>query len=687
MLKYTFRKVVVDLMWFKDNYRRYLCDMHIDDWNDEFLSEFSADDCFDNMKQAKIQNAMIYFQSHVGYCYYPTKVGHMHKALRGREDIMKLLVDKCRSNNIAVTGYYSLIYNNWAYDYHPEWRMLDENGVGARDSESKIKICCSNANSNRYGLCCPNNLEYREFVFEQMKEINEYFDFDGMFFDMLFWPHMCYCRSCRERWKKEVGGEIPMPEAKGNEFKLHVRKRREWMGEFANAVTNKMKHLMPQATVEHNFATAVIDDWRPCNDERVNDACDYVGGDLYGGIFEQSFVCKFYKKISKNQPFEYMCSRFNPNLSMHTVSKSVDVMRSSVFLTYAHHGATLIIDAIDPVGTVNTKVGKMIGEVFAEEKPLEKYIKGDMISDVGIYYSLKSIYRDGEISNKHCVVNTLKAMIEGNILSDITGAFDDIFAYKAVIASMLTEDDEFDNNRLEEYVRSGGTLYMSGCNNPRLIQEFFDVDISDETIKNRLYISPKDGYEDLFENYSAKYPIPFDGQINTVKNANNEDVIATLTLPYTGPDCREFASIHSDPPGRKTDIPIVLAKHYGKGYVIWSLVPVESVNIYDYKKLICNLILSGLDRNNLFLSSNAPENVEIIVHNYEEGMYVNAVHLNENHTASMINPFRITVKTGKKPKTIKHIPFGEIIDFTFCDGYVSFDAKPFDIFALYDLRF
>ena len=674
-------------MWFKDNYRRYLCDMHIDDWNDEFLSEFSVDKYFDNLKRANIQNAMIYFQSHVGYCYYPTKVGYMHRALHGRENMMKTLVDKCKSNNIAVTGYYSLIYNNWAYDNYPKWRMLDENGIGARDSESKIKICCSNANSNRYGLCCPNNLEYREFIFEQMKEISEYFDFDGMFFDMLFWPHMCYCDSCRKRWKNEVGGEIPRPDAQGEEFKLHVRKRREWMGEFANAITSKMKQLRPQTTVEHNFATAVIDDWHPCNDERVNDACDYVGGDLYGGILEQSFVCKFYKKISKNQPFEYMCSRFNPNLSMHTVSKSVDVMRSSVFLTYAHHGASLIIDAIDPVGTVNTKVGKMIGNVFAEEKSFEQYMKGNMISDVGIYYSLRSIYCDGEISNKHCVVNTLKSMIEGNILSDITGVFDDISAYKAIVASMLTEDDESDNERLKKYVYNGGTLYMSGCDNSKLAYSFFNVDITDKGIKNRLYISPKDGYEDLFENYSAKYPIPFDGQINIIKNVKQDDVIATLTLPYTGPESKKFASIHSDPPGRKTDIPVVLAKHYGKGYVIWSLVPIESVNIYDYKKLIRNLILSGIGMSNLVLTSTAPEKVEIIVHDYKDGMYVNVVHLNENYRSSMVNPFSISIKAENMPKVIKHIPSGKTIDFTFKNGYVSFNTKAFDVFSLYDLQF
>ena len=68
-------------MWYEKSYRRHLADMHIDDWDDSFLSCFSPEKYVDNLKIANIQNAMLYFQSHVGLCH---------------------------QNGIAVTGYYSL---------------------------------------------------------------------------------------------------------------------------------------------------------------------------------------------------------------------------------------------------------------------------------------------------------------------------------------------------------------------------------------------------------------------------------------------------------------------------------------------------------------------------------------------------------------------------------------------------
>ncbi len=42
---------------------------------------------------AIVNSAMIYANSHIGNCYWPTKVGHMHKGLKGR-DIVGEVFDK-----------------------------------------------------------------------------------------------------------------------------------------------------------------------------------------------------------------------------------------------------------------------------------------------------------------------------------------------------------------------------------------------------------------------------------------------------------------------------------------------------------------------------------------------------------------------------------------------------------------
>ena len=95
--------------WYKNAYRRNLVDMHIEDWSDEFLSSFSPEEYFGNLRKAHIQAPMLYLQSHVGHCYWPTVSGHMHGALRGREDLIRRLVTLCRDAGMHPVGYYSLI--------------------------------------------------------------------------------------------------------------------------------------------------------------------------------------------------------------------------------------------------------------------------------------------------------------------------------------------------------------------------------------------------------------------------------------------------------------------------------------------------------------------------------------------------------------------------------------------------
>ncbi len=669
-------------MWYSSVYRRHLCDMHIDDWDERFLSEFSPEDYYRNLKQAKIQNAMIYFQSHVGHCYFPTKTGHMHNSLRGREDVVRQLVDKCIAGNIYVTGYYSLIYNTWAHDMHPKWRMVFPDGESQRSRKLEGgRQNFSDSKLQRYGLCCPNNQEYREFVFRQLEEINEYFDFHGMFFDMLFWPHMCYCDSCKARWEKEAGGEMPTVEDwKDPRWRLHIQKRNEWMGEFAQVMADKMRSLRPGISVEHNFAMAIVKDPICCNNELVNQSCDYAGGDLYGGILEQSFTCKFYRNITMNQPFEYMAARCTPNLSTHTVTKSKDAMLASLFLTAAHHGATLMIDAIDPVGTLDERVYKRFGEVFAQQEPYEKYFCGDMIEDVGLYFSLHSKFdsNGNNFCNEDCCVAAVKTMIRNKVPVGVTGSFHKLDGYKAVIAPFLTYADEHDNERLVQYVENGGTLYFSGGENKPLLKALLGCEVTGYTEGKIVYAAPCEGED--FGWYNRKYPMAFDARTPLVTPAEGK-VLATLALPYTMENADEFASIHSNPPGIVTDIPAIVERKLGMGRVIWSAVPLELSDNDEYNEILLKL----LDLKDLSVVCQADNDVELVAFKTENGFSISAVALFGGSKARITDAFEVKVRCGKAPTMVRHLPEGEEAPFTYENGFVRFTMDRFSIFSMYEI--
>ncbi len=670
--------------WYSDKFRRHLCDMHIDDWDKGFLSKFSPQEYCENLKKANINSAMLYFQSHAGHCYYPTKVGHIHNAFVGKEDTMKQLVDMCHKNNINVTGYYSLIYNTYEHDKHPNWRIVESDGRSVREKNKINNIKgFSTASEARYGVCCPNNLEYRNFVFTQIEEMLEYFKVDGMFYDMPFWSQFCYCESCKKRWAEEVGGEIPTVEDMSDPmWQKHIEKRRQWMGEFVKAVSDKTKSIDKDISVEHNFAYAVAaDDQSKCCSYEVNESCDYAGGDLYGGFMEQSFTCKFYRNITNNQPFEYMFGRCTPSLSMHTVTKSPDQIDLSVFLTAAHHGATFVIDAINLDGTFDNRFYDRMGKSFEKQIPYEKYFKGNLVADIGVYYSINSIFNShgNRFNNKTCAVNTVKTMIENHISVDVTGCFSELEKYKAIIAPYLTYADEKDIQRIISYVENGGTLYFSGCENKSLFDALVGTNVLGYTDYGVVYAAPTDNVD--FGWFNSDYPLPFNVNAPIIKKPDDMEVLATITYPATKESETNFASIHSNPPYIKTDIPAIIKKEFGKGKVIWSALPLENSENYEYKQILISLL--GI-KNQSFISD-AEETTEIIEFKNGNEIYINVVELLDRYNIPKTKSFGLKVLCDK-PKDIVCVDTNENISFEYANGYVEFVIKDFKIFTMYKIE-
>ena len=664
--------------------------MHIEDWNEEFLSRFSPEKYVENLLNAGIQNAMLPFQTHVGLCYYPTKIGCIHKAFKGKEDLIKRTVDLCHKNGIAVTGYYSLSFNTREHDRHKEWRMVMQDGKSMRERKdfSGEKMAFGSAQLSRYGLCCPNNPEYRKFVYEQIDEIFEYFDFEGLFFDMPFWKHTCYCSQCRNRWKEEIGGQIPFEPIENDD--LHrklLTKKYQWMGEWIQSVTDYVKRKNPNVTVEHNFSQAMEDNSETACGEEVGRASDFIGGDLYGGIVNHSLACKFFKNFTKNQPFEYMFSRCKPSLSMHTLSKSYDEIRTEVLLTAAHHGATLVIDAIDPVGTVDERFYKQMGKVFEIQKKYEPYFGGSMREDVGIYYSIRSRFTKDRIdyNNLACAKGAAAALIENHIPFGVVGNFHGYKDYKALVIPALCdmESDFFDD--IENYIENGGNVYLSGAYSKSLVERLLKCRYRGMTEAVNVYIAPTVQNETLFLGFNEEYPFPFEGKAPVIECGDDCETLAYFKLPYTNPGDSRFASIHSNPPGVSTTYPAVLKRRIGKGSVIWSGVCLEAIDMYEYKRVFINLLKTLTD--NFSLESNAPSNVEITVFDCEDGITVNAIALNEKVVADKVLPFEISVKSEKRPKSVNKLPYGEEIPFRYEDGCVKFFTDVLDIFDMYKVRF
>ncbi|MDE6398183.1 MAG: alpha-L-fucosidase [Clostridiales bacterium] len=669
--------------WFSDCYRRNLVDMHIGDWDETFLSKFNPEGYVANLKRAHIQAPMIYLQSHAGHCYWPTEVGHVHNAFKTHPDMTKRLIDLCHAKGMHVVGYYSLIFNTYERDNHPEWRMIDRWEGTPGQSVSRV------------GLCCPNNPEYRAFVRAQIAEIAAYFDVDGMFYDMTFWPTTCLCDHCKARFLEETGrkelpdGRLPHEDWNSAEWLEFQKYRIKWIGDFAKFVTETTHELMPGVSVEHNYANAVAGNAYVCSTELVNEQCDYTGGDLYGDLYNHSFTAKYYYAITKNQPFEYMTCRCDHDLSVHTVGKTEEQLACEVMLTAAHHGASFIIDGIDPVGTLDSRVYDRIGKVFERQMPYEKYFRGNMVCDVGVYFSTTGKYnsRGYDFDNKTCSVAACRTLIEENVPVGVVAnsITDTLSQYKLVIASAIAGISDKNRCDLLNYVKNGGMLYVSGDEDKELLRMLLGAEFSRYTEESAVYMAPTPEGQQYFGEFNPAYPFPT-GLSLPVFAFKDVDVLATMTLPYTKPNEKRFASIWTDPPGIRTNIPALVAKKLGKGKVVWSAAPIENDARRAYKKLFMSVLRGCVDFGAVTVVSNAPRQVELVTFRDKNETLVSAVDLLCTDELLSVPDFTVKIKRDKPEKVVCIGGKGKDdceIPFSYKNGYVEFRVKKLVMFAMF----
>ena len=640
--------------WYATSYRRNLVDMHIEDWDASFLSRLDPRRYVELLRTARVQSAMVYANSHVGYCYWPTSSGRMHRGIAGR-DMLGEILQHCHSAGIDVVVYYSVIFNNLAYDREPEWRLLDSSGEPSREGE-RFRTWLK----PRYGICCPNNPGYREFVVTQLRELCAGYRFAGLFFDMNFWPDVCYCAHCRTRYRRETGQEIPLVVDWGEKnWCTFQAKREEWLAEMGSFVSSTAKRFKPGISTEHNFAQITIN-WEFGFTDRMLPACDYLGGDFYGSFAHGSFIARLLRRMSPQQPWEYMTSRCNPGLTFHTDTKPKQILQLTNYLALAHGGALLFIDAINLDGTQDPRVYALMGEVFAESMPYEEFLGGNAVEDVGVYFGVNSklspadngtpvaeYYTNrGSYPHLEAAVGAARMLKEQHIPFGVVtkAGLQQLGEFRVLVLPDIYRLDAEEVAAITRFVAEGGSIYASGVTVSHF-PDLFAVTVQGLTEEQFTYIAPVAGEEAWLPEVTAGAPLTVPGPQVLVAAADPASVKAHIALPFTKPKERAFASIHSNPPGKTTAHPALIHRSFGKGKAVWVSAPIEREERWVHAGVFQHL-LRTLHPGPFRYSADAPAQVEVVVWDQPQAQryVVHLVNLQERLPILPVYDLRVTLR-------------------------------------------
>ena len=512
---------------------------------------------------------------------------------------------------------------------------------------------------------------------------------------MTFWPDVCFCPSCRERYFRETGKGFPHTvDWTSPEWVEFQRKREEWLNDFAMMATNTVRECQPDVTVEHQSST-YIGGWCFGVNADLTEAGDFLQGDFYGDHIQGSIARKIFSTLSRHQPYGFETS-FNVALADHTAKKDEALLRCKVSACMADNGAFIFIDAVDPIGTLNSAPYEIMDRVFAYSQPYEKYLGGTRVCDVAVYLATESKFpydqppvrlpHGFDKTNPHfnAITMACTALIENNIPYTVITRknLHDMSRYKVLVLADVFALSPEECTAIRTFVAQGGRLYASryaslldthGHLQPDFqLADVFGVHYLGKTEEKFTYISPIQPDMPIFCGATPKYPIGIQTNQTRIAADADAEILGTCTLPYTNPDLGIFASIHSDPPGKYLPDPAMVSHPYGSGRCIYAAGALESCLTQKavFIQLIQNLIGEPL------VISDAPKPIEITLHKDENHRRYIAALLNFQYQIPNVpvSGVSVDIAVPEPVRCVLQLPEEREIPFVYADGRVKFSV-------------
>jgi hypothetical protein len=681
--------------------------MHIPDWDERFLAEYDPAAYVELCASAGAEAVMVYCNSHAGQCFWPTASGQAHRNLAGR-DVVGETVELLHERGIAVCAYYSSIFNNWAYNAHPDWRLQASSSGGMFGP------------GTRYGQCCPANRDYLEFMLAQTEELAAGYPFDAFFFDMVFWTDVCVCASCRRRHREESGAEIPeWVDWRDPSWCRFQASRERWLAEAFGELRGQVKAALPVPVFLNSDLFALH--W-------VGGAGEEIGrlNDLFGGDPESPALFEISAALTPSV-IQYMFPISGYGGGVSDLAP-VEVQKAQAMAAVAFGGQFMAIDAVEPTGRVNPRTYERLRGVFDEIGSYLDCTGGRPLADVGVYYSppsrvmldrvrLDELPAGAPIAPEDphwlAVQGALRALNEAHLpavaltRADL-GRLDQL---PLVVLPEVVRMDAEELAAIRAYVAAGGRLYASGRtsllgtdgaeHDDFPLADLFGCHFGGEAAEATSYLRP--AADDLAASLGpleyvtvgepselerAYRPVPAPTVLE-VAAAKGSEVLMRVTVPYAGGrgsrDDEDWANVHSSPPWEDTERPGVVRHRFGAGEAIYSSVDLEGARgrlAGQSRRMFVELIRLLLGRPPAFEAEAHPQVRTTVFDRAEDSAFLNAPADLPPLPIPSIS-FRLAAPEGTRFTALRRIPGGAEVEFSLDpDGAMRAELRDLELFEM-----
>ena len=601
---------------YKYTYRGYLCDHHSPDPPVVNFDKLNAEECERFLKEANIDHVMVYTKDHWGNSYYDTKVGKKHPALGERDWIaeIKPVLEKL---NIEFTAYYCFEYDSYITKAHPEWSCMTKDGQ---------KLVCGmpdNSSNAKWGMPCMSS-DYRKYALEQLKEVVRNYHPDSLFID-IFGKSLCYCDTCKKRYRERFGMEMPETEEDMIRYNKDLAAfLDDDSEELLDEVKAELKAIDPSLAITVNFSSHYR--------KSTRDKLDYMYTEPWAG----NWLSGAYTRDTSGGR--------HPQLGPGNVSQIFNYQPDSIYELAAAEIAAqdchvfMYSESMRRDGSLEFEEARKIGKTYREIEKIEPYLGNRKVhADVCILQSdlsdtlkvtksipIRSVSRT-KISGKHreALLGAMKlcdySKISWCLVPELDLDLNKMKEFKAVIIPSVAYISEDMAKDLERYTHEGGVVLISGESglsdaDGKEREEFLLKDLmglalerrNDDYIQNpwSAYIQPKTS--PVWKHSSETTP-PINGTVLNCQLTDPSNMVlhGTFINPAVGLSDTMWVNWGSPLPGEDTGYPAIAEHVVGDGKVIsfcFDFFALINENFIWTKKMLTDLLLY-LFKPSVFLST------------------------------------------------------------------------------------
>ncbi len=643
--------------------RQVHLDFHTSEVIEGIGKDFDKKQFQDMLKTGHVNSITVFSKCHHGWAYHPSKANEMHPNLDF--DLLGAQIEAAHEIRVRTPVYLSAGLDEKMAVRHPEWLI--------RDKEGRTNWAPDFMTPGYHQFCF--NTPYVDYLLDQVREVLENYDADGIFLDIVGVRH-CYCNNCAATIRE-----------RGFDPRDDERMKELWEETYANYTSRVQKvidEIKPGTPVFHNGGHI----------RRGRRDLAHMNSHLEleslptGEWGYQHFPISARYAQGLGMEFLGMTGKFHTWWGEFGGFKHPNALRWETALCLANGACCSIGDQLHPEGLMDVATYDLIGRAYSEVEEKEEWcFDTDNIADIAVLSTESVLKNDDGIKSGNEDEGCVKILLEGKYLFDVVDLETDLAGYKVLILPDTIRISELLESKLKEFVTNGGRILATGVSGLRADDKFafdFGAEYIGESRFRPSYFKP--GFK----------PEPLEISSYVLYNKGHEVRLmmgiehGEFRNSYFNRDIYKFCSHQHTPPENKRYSPGMTEGHEGI-YIAWPVfTEYNEMGSYIVKSMVMHALDRLLGRNKTLTTNLPAQGIVTLMHQpgksrfVQHNLYASPVLRGKKTTLEVIEDIlpvyetEVEIEINKEVKNVYLAPQKQSIPFRQTEGVLKYKIDRFE---------